>query len=137
MNHRLGTTRAGFTLTELLVVIGIMTMLMAIIVPAMQSLREGNKVVTCQFRLQQIGMALRTYHTDYKGVPPSYILETGGSPLDHSTVPADPSSEIADVNTQPYNNGLDVLFQLGYLTSRTALHCPGDQEHASPTCLPG
>jgi type II secretory pathway pseudopilin PulG len=131
MIHGKLTRSGGFTLTELLVVIGIMVLLTAVMFPATYSLRRGNQVTQCSFRLQRIGMALRAYQIDYKGLPPVYILETTG-PFDHSTVPADPLDEIKDAATEPFNNGLDALFQLGYLGNRRALHCPSDEDNIDP-----
>ncbi len=126
MIHTKPGKTTGFTLTELLVVIGIMVMMVAMIFPATQSLRQGNRVARCSFRLQQIGNAIKMYHVDYKGVPPVYILETSANPDDG------PDAEIADVNTEPYNNGLHILFDSGYLTNRRALHCPTDTDHPDP-----
>jgi len=126
---------SGFTLTELLVVIGIMTVLMALIVPATRSLSRGNRVQRCSLQLQQIGNALKAYHLDYRGVPPVYIFETGTGWDDPSpTVPdtLDPNDEIDDEGTEPYNNGLHILFETGYLHSRRALHCPQDKDYSDP-----
>ena len=103
MIHTKPGKTTGFTLTELLVVIGIMAIMIAMIVPTTQSLKEGNRVAQCSFKLQQIGNAIKMYHVDYHGVPPVYILENSASPND-------PGAEIADVNTVPYNNGLHILF---------------------------
>ncbi len=124
MIHTKSGKTTGFTLTEVLVVIGIIVIMTAMILPATHSLIKGNRVTQCRFKLQQIGNAIKMYHVDYHGVPPVYILET--------TNRANPNDEIADENTEPYNNGLHILFDSGYLINRRALHCPNDTDHPDP-----
>ncbi len=131
MIHRTARKITGFTLVELMVVIGIMAVLMAMIFPATQSLRRGNRVMTCAFQLQQISNAMKAYHFDWGSVPPVYILEQD-QPFNPASPPTDPYNEISDPNTEPYNNGLHILFEAGYLSNRRALHCPSDTDHADP-----
>lgn len=90
-----GNPRRGFTLVELLVVIAIIGILIGMLLPAVQSVREAARRVNCLNNMRQLGIALHNYEGAHMAFPPSRLAP------DDQPIPSD----------RTHNSGVETAFQ--------------------------
>lgn len=116
--------RNGITLIELLVVIGIVSILVALLLPAVQSARASARRLQCSNNLRQLGIALHQYQADYQVFPPG---QTGlGHSLFVAILPYIEQNSMQNVFNFTVNPVYEAFNMTAARTQLTAFLCPAE-----------
>jgi prepilin-type N-terminal cleavage/methylation domain-containing protein/prepilin-type processing-associated H-X9-DG protein len=122
MFKRVASRRNGFTLIELLVVIAIIAILIGLLLPAVQKVREAAARSTCQNNLKQIALAIHTYHDQFRRLPQARYHTDGTATESKSWV----YFILPQLEQQDLYKQLDLDFDKWSVTPVPVLLCPTD-----------
>jgi prepilin-type N-terminal cleavage/methylation domain-containing protein len=132
-------TRRGFTLLELVVVIGILVVLAGILIPYTMSLRERSNRAICFVHLQQLGSALAAYSHANGGQYPRVLFDADDPDYHAFTGPdaPDPFTAGSQVRPNDVTASLWLLVRGGYISSQyqpvtQVFVCPSTDDTADP-----
>jgi prepilin-type N-terminal cleavage/methylation domain-containing protein len=98
------SVRAGFTLVELLVVIGIIALLISILMPALNKAHVQAQLTVCKSQLRQNGLAIMMYANDNKGRYPPGVLFNFPFAMNRGAAPWDPATTGPSAEEMYYGN---------------------------------
>lgn len=120
-------TRTGFTLVELLVVMGILAILAALLLPALASAQHAARKAVCLSNLRQLGIALHAYALEYDGrIPYGPQAPPFTSPSSFYPSTGAPTSLLSLQTGAPV--GLGLLLPRHLATQAKVLFCPGGDQ---------
>jgi prepilin-type N-terminal cleavage/methylation domain-containing protein/prepilin-type processing-associated H-X9-DG protein len=122
----------GFTLVELLVVIGIIAVLVGILMPALNAARRQARTVQCLSNLRQLGTATMMYATSNGGVLP-YGYWDGNNPPSQSFPPAGTSTDWTTLLANSVLNSNTGLWTYGDIAARG--HMPSNELFTCPDAI--
>ena len=121
--------RDGFTLVELLVVIGIIALLISILLPSLSRARESARGVQCANNMRQQGLMMHMYANDQKGWFPDSVSDgrwpVGGMASVNGAMPATEAERL------PLAGGQALLYTQGYAEDVAIFYCPSKVSNAA------
>src|SRR5882724_5710829 len=100
--------RAGFTLVELLVVIGIIALLISILLPSLSQARQSANRIKCASNLRSIGQGFAVYAAEFRGVLPASVVFYGMQLNNGQQTPATPAQGYIHWSALITTAGLDL-----------------------------
>ncbi|HMO14717.1 MAG TPA: DUF1559 domain-containing protein, partial [Pirellulaceae bacterium] len=137
--RQLGPLRPAFTLIELLVVIAVIGILMAIAIPAIQSVRRSAERTTCANQLRQIGVGLLSYQSTHKHFPPGIVSDDAhlnrfprGTFLVHLLPHVEQDNLFKTVQEDWQATGSPFIGHIGFQSVIPLYQCPSDPRSGQP-----
>jgi len=125
MNRLLKRLRVGFTLIELLVVIAIIAILIGLLLPAVQKVREAAARMSCSNNLKQLSLAVQNYASTYQDALPPMTTAVNGQPVN----PTHGGS--IHFTILPYIEQ-ESLYKLGTLPTAAVVGTSGGTQYTTP-----
>ncbi len=120
--------RRGFTVLELLVSVSVMSIMLALILPAIGTARESTRRAQCVSHLREIGIALHSHHNAHRSLPAGWKFEPSGESAFGWVVPLLPYLEQPGLAQQIQISKAtnDPLHEVARQTSLDIMLCPSD-----------
>ena len=124
----------GYQAIELLAVFGIVAVMLALFVPALNHGRESARQLQCLNNLKQIGLGMHIYHSSYERFPMGFVARAGRDPLRTNPGWGWPASMLGQMEQAMIARMIDFRdpitsprFGTVWATNLNVLHCPGDR----------
>lgn len=125
----------GFTLVELLVVIGIIAILMAILLPSLERARKSAQTISCANNLRQVGLGILTYVNENRGILPAAYNYRDSAVIQGATGPQQTGADGTGTPNKAYGY-VQWSSSISGQVPPEALQCPAQTNGGLPASFP-